>query len=1483
MEGYKIMFQIDFRKNGYAVAAMLFFWVIQISYVPAVFAQTYNLQVSPSPNRSSSVVLQGATIAGNVYVFTSPDTDVDQVKFWLEYPTFSGPPIKIENVVPFDFAGTAGGGTAFPYDTTQLADGTHTITAEINLDTGGQEVIEASFDVDNSGGVQADLSVTKTDGVTSAAAGTDLTYTITASNIGPADVINALVTDTFNPAVFNVANISWFCAITAGTGNCDDGLGNGDLNTTVDLNAGATATYTVITPILGSATGTALNTATLLAPISVIDTVLSNNSATDNDTTLTGGINPYSLQMSLSPNRVGPVALEGTTDAGDIYVFTSPDTDVMQVKFWLDDPTFSGPPFRTENVVPYDFAGTMSGGTAGSYDTAQLTDGAHNIAATVKLGDGSIFEVSSNFTVDNTTAVLGFTPASLSFQVIEGDPNPSDRTITLDTSDGNPASFTADDDASWLSVTPLLGTTPATLTVSVDYTGLLPGIYSAQISTQRIDNMQISAMTVTLQLDTGTSLDCGPLPCSEALINIPYVLEFDTDHDKILDNNSVGTGFTYLMSKSTGQAYLPQNLDVVTGTNGGVLKITSTNGLFHTTSNSQDNALGVGIDIPSQRTIISTTLTDLVIGTGSFEQAGLWFGNDEDNYIKLTLNSSPTGSVIEFFMEVNAQHAGNFTNTINPASISDLTLNLTINPFDSTVKSTVSEDGSVKTNIGTFTPPEEFFSFDAAGIDPTIGTRSFGGIYASHRNASTPILATFKNFSVTKDSTPIAVDNLEFSSSSISFSNPTSMVWGPDDRLYVLGLFGEIEAITPDPVNQFADPGLVNRETITAFNDAKGSRLSLGLTVDPDSTAGNVTLWVSHSSPSLNNGEPNTGTVSRISQSNPRVSGFDTVEDIITGLPRAIANHAINSIHFGPDGRLYVAIGGNTGAGAPNDAITEFGPRSEQPLSAALLVADVKNPSFDGDCGTVGGAFPNPSWVTDKTVDDGNLPLPGTADKAIHCDVQVFSSGLRNTYDFTFHSNGSVYAPDNGLGVKGSFPPFPVPDCQGLADTTLWTEGGNNPGTQPDLLNRLQQGKHYGHPNPALDECVFKDGSFQGIAPAPSYKPPVAILGNHISANGIVEYPMDVGCVKLQGELLISNFSVGDDITRVKLDPSDPDTVVSVESLVGVFNNPLPLALNPDGTIYVGEFGGSLLTALQPGSLGCWSDKDPLPQDILDLAGDALNGKLYVVGGKNATGHLKTLYIYDPFSNVWTQGPDLPAAYPAVENPAVVSSNGKLYVFGGFTAPFSGAVSNAAVFNPASSSWTNLTPIPTARGGITARVIGNSIYIAGGMDGTGQSLNTLEIYDPATDQWASAAPMSTRRDNPGAAALNGKLYVFGGRTRNADGNTVNAALNSMEVYYPATNVWVAGVSMPTGRRAMAVGMLNERIQAMGGEGSSSGNGVLQENEEYDPATDTWSTLTPMSLPRHGAAASTIGNTVYVVGGGVVSGDSFSDANTAYGF
>jgi hypothetical protein len=125
--------------------------------------------------------------------------------------------------------------------------------------------------------VTADLSITKTDGVTTATPGGSVTYTITASNAGPSGVTGATVADTF-PASLTV---SWSC-VGAGGGTCTAG-GSGNINDSVNLPAGASVTYTATCTISAGATGSLANTATVAVPAGVTDPTPGNNSATDTD------------------------------------------------------------------------------------------------------------------------------------------------------------------------------------------------------------------------------------------------------------------------------------------------------------------------------------------------------------------------------------------------------------------------------------------------------------------------------------------------------------------------------------------------------------------------------------------------------------------------------------------------------------------------------------------------------------------------------------------------------------------------------------------------------------------------------------------------------------------------------------------------------------------------------------------------------------------------------------------------------------------------------------------------------------------------------------------------------------------------------------------------------------------------------------------------------------------------------------------------
>ena len=148
---------------------------------------------------------------------------------------------------------------------------------------------------------------------------------------------------------------------------------------------------------------------------------------------------------------------------------------------------------------------------------------------------------------------------------------------------------------------------------------------------------------------------CPPysqLNCGQVSESLPFALTFDGTEGGLLDDaagGAVGTGFTMVQPRSAaGDPYLPENLHVANGE----LRITTTSGSQYrvpgqTTGsvNSLDNGLGVGIDPGTQALRIQTSIIAPPNGSGKGQQAGIWFGPDEDNYVKLVVLSASASKV----------------------------------------------------------------------------------------------------------------------------------------------------------------------------------------------------------------------------------------------------------------------------------------------------------------------------------------------------------------------------------------------------------------------------------------------------------------------------------------------------------------------------------------------------------------------------------------------------------------------------------------------------------------------------------------------------------------------------------------------------------------------------------------------------------------------------------------------------------------------
>ena len=160
--------------------------------------------------------------------------------------------------------------------------------------------------------------------------------------------------------------------------------------------------------------------------------------------------------------------------------------------------------------------------------------------------------------------------------------------------------------------------------------------------------------------------------------------------------------------------------------------------------------------------------------------------------------------------------------------------------------------------------------------------------------------------------------------------------------------------------------------------------------------------------------------------------------------------------------------------------------------------------------------------------------------------------------------------------------------------------------------------------------------------------------------------------------------------------------------------------------------------------------------------------------------------------------------------------------------------------------------LPSAIEETAAAVAGGKLYVMGGFNAAGASLDGVYVFDGAA--WTSGPRLPLPLDHPSAATLDGVVYIAGGHSNGRD---------SGHTYRLDGDHWTEVGSMRYARGGHALMAVQGRLYAIGGNNSRVN---VAQVEAFDPAADAWTTVTSLPVPRNHVSGFVVGTAACVAGG-----------------
>ncbi|KAM6936885.1 kelch-like protein 36 [Xenentodon cancila] len=269
---------------------------------------------------------------------------------------------------------------------------------------------------------------------------------------------------------------------------------------------------------------------------------------------------------------------------------------------------------------------------------------------------------------------------------------------------------------------------------------------------------------------------------------------------------------------------------------------------------------------------------------------------------------------------------------------------------------------------------------------------------------------------------------------------------------------------------------------------------------------------------------------------------------------------------------------------------------------------------------------------------------------------------------------------------------------------------------------------------------------------------------------------------------------------------------------------------------------------------GSWEVETELPAQRSHHCLAVLGGFIFAAGGSSSKDNggdaaCNLLYRYDPRHNHWTRGALMNQRrvdfYLGAVGECLIAVGGR---------NDTGALSSVEVYDPAEDCWSSVADLPRFTYGHAGTVHCGVVYISGGHDyQIGPYRRDVLSYDPSRggDVWVECREMSLARGWHCMASLNNLIYAIGGSDDHAD-TTERFDILQVEAYDPRGGQWtrVAPLLLPNSEAGLAV--RTGRIYVLGGYSWESMS-FSRVTQVYDPNKDLWSR--GPDLPKRIAGAS----------------------------